>query len=62
MQIIPMHAIKDTADIERRCSEENSLRKVYEANMIIEGIEDVNEGRISDGKAVIDNIRSRYGL
>ena len=85
MQIIPMRALKDTVDIERRCSEENgpvfvtkngygclvvmdieyyerTLRKIYEAKMIIEGIEDVREGRISDGKAVIDNIRSRYGL
>ena len=85
MQIIPMRALKDTVDIERRCSEENGLvfvtkngygrlvvmdieyyertiRKIYEAKMIIEGIEDVKKGRVSDGKSVIDNIRSRYGL
>ena len=51
-----MHALKDTVDIERRCSEENgygrlvvmdieyyerTIRKIYEAKMIIEGIEDV---------------------
>lgn len=30
--------------------------------MIIEGIKDVKNGRVSDGKSVIDNIRSRYGL
>lgn len=85
MQIIPMRALKDTVDIERRCSEENgpvfvtkngygrlvvmdieyyerTIQKIYEARMIIEGLEDVNEGRISDGKSVIDNIRSKYGL
>lgn len=85
MQIIPMRALKDTVDIERRYSEENgpvfvtkngygrlvvmdieyyerTIRKIYEAKMIIEGIEDVKKGRVSDGKSVIDNIRSRYGL
>ena len=85
MQIIPMRALKDTVDIELRCSEENgpvfvtkngygrlvvmdieyyerTIRKIYEAKMIIEGIEDVKKGRVSDGKSVIDNIRSRYGL
>ncbi len=85
MQIIPIRALKDTVDIERRCSEENgpvfvtkngygclvvmnieyyekTMRKIYEAKMLTEGIEDVREGRISDGKAVIDNIRSKYGL
>ena len=85
MQIIPMRALKDTVDIERRCSEENgpvfvtkngygclvvmdieyyekTMHRIYEAKMIIEGLEDVREGRVSDGKAVIDNIRSKYGL
>lgn len=85
MQIIPMRALKDTVDIERRRSEENgpvfvtkngygrlvvmdieyyerTIRKIYEAKMIIEGIEDVKKGRVSYGKSVIDNIRSRYGL
>lgn len=85
MQIIPMRALKDTVDIERRCFEENgpvfvtkngygrlvvmdieyyerTIRKIYEAKMIIEGIEDVKKGRVSDGKSVIDNIRSRYVL
>lgn len=85
MQIIPMRALKDTVDIERRCSEENgpvfvtkngygrlvvmdieyyerTIRKIYETKMIIEGIEDVKNGRVSDGKSVIDNIRNRYGL
>ncbi len=85
MQIIPIRALKDTVDIERRCSEENgpvfvtkngygclvvmnieyyekTMRKIYEAKMLTEGIEDVREGRVSDGKAVIDNIRSKYGL
>ena len=85
MQIIPMRALKDTVDIERRCSEENgpvfvtkndygrlvvmdieyyerTIRKISEAKMIIEVIEDVKKGRVSDSKSVIDNIRSRYGL
>ncbi len=85
MQIIPMRALKDTVDIERRCSEENgpvyitkngygrlvvmdieyyekTMRRIYEAKMIIEGLEDVREGKVSDGKTVIDSIRSKYGL
>ncbi len=85
MQIIPMRALKDTVDIERRCSEENgpvyitkngygrlvvmdieyyekTMRRIYEAKMIIEGLEDVREGQVSDGKTVIDSIRSKYGL
>ena len=85
MQIIPMRALKDTVDIERRCSEENgpvyitkngygrlvvmdieyyekTMRRIYEAKMIIEGLEDIREGQVSDGKAVIDSIRSKYGL
>ena len=85
MQIIPMRDLKNTVEVERRCSEENgpvfvtkngygrlvvmdieyyerTIRKIYEAKMIIEGIEDVKKGRVSDGKSVIDNIRSRYGL
>lgn len=37
---------------------ERTIRKIYEAKMIIEGIEDVKKGRVSDGKS----IRSRYGL
>ncbi len=85
MQIIPMRALKDTVDIERRCSEENgpvyitkngygrlvvmdieyyekTMRRIYEAKMIIEGLEDAREGQVSDGKTVIDSIRSKYGL
>lgn len=85
MQIIPMRALKDTVDIERRCSEEQgpvfvtkngygrlvvmdieyyerTIQKLYEAKMIIEGIEDVKAGRTIDADTLVDNIRSKYGL
>lgn len=88
MQIIPMHALKDTVDIERRCSEEQgpvfvtkngygrlvvmdieyyerTMQKLYEAKMIIEGIEgieDVKASRTIDADTLVDNIRNKYGL
>ena len=41
---------------------EKSMRKMYEAQALIAGMEDVNAGRVKDGAAVIDGLRDRYGI
>ena len=85
MQIIPMRDLKNTVEVERRCSEENgpvfvtkngygrlvvmdidyyekTMRKVYEATTILDGLEDVRSGSTIDGDTAISNIRSKYGI
>ncbi len=85
MQIIPMRDLKNTVEVERRCSEENgpvfvtkngygrlvvmdidyyerTMRKMYEATTILDGLEDVRSGNIIDGDNAISNIRSKYGI
>lgn len=41
---------------------EKSMRKMYEAQALIAGMEDVNAGRVKDGAAVIDGLRGKYGI
>lgn len=41
---------------------EKSMRKMYEAQAMIAGMEDVNAGRVKDGTAVIDGLRDKYGI
>lgn len=41
---------------------EKSMRKMYEAQALIAGMEDVNAGRAKDGAAVIDGLRDKYGI
>lgn len=41
---------------------EKSMRKMYEAQALIAGMEDVNSGRVKDGAAVIDGLRDKYGI
>lgn len=41
---------------------EKSMRKMYEAQALIAGMEDVNTGRVKDGAAVIDGLRDKYGI
>lgn len=41
---------------------EKSMRKMYEAQALIAGMEDVNAGRVKDGVAVIDGLRDKYGI
>ena len=41
---------------------EKSMRKRYEAQALIAGMEDVNAGRVKDGAAVIDGLRDKYGI
>ena len=84
MQIIPRD-LKNTVEVERRCSEENgpvfvtkngygrlvvmdidyyerTMRKMYEATTILDGLEDVRSGNTIDGDNAISNIRSKYGI
>ena len=85
MKIIPMHDLKNTAEVERRCAEENgpvfvtkngygrlvvmdidyyekTMRKMYEAKTILDGLEDAKSGNTLDGDTAISNIRSKYGI
>lgn len=41
---------------------ERTMQKMYEAKIIMEGLEDVREGRTVDGKTAVHNIRSKYGI
>ncbi|MDO4383403.1 MAG: type II toxin-antitoxin system prevent-host-death family antitoxin [Eubacteriales bacterium] len=41
---------------------ERTMQKMYEAKLIMEGLEDVREGRTVDGKTAVHNIRSKYGI
>lgn len=41
---------------------ERTMRKMYEAQVIREGLEDLEAGRTVDGEAAIDNIRKKYGI
>lgn len=41
---------------------EKSMRKMYEAQALIAGMEDVNAGRVKDGAAVIGGLRDKYGI
>lgn len=41
---------------------ERTMQKMYEAKAIMEGLQDVKAGRLVDGNAAIDSIRSKYGI
>ena len=41
---------------------EKSMRKMYEAQALIAGMEDVNASRVKDGAAVIGGLRDKYGI
>lgn len=41
---------------------ERTMQKMYEAKLIMEGLEDVREGRTVDGTTAVHNIRSKYGI
>lgn len=41
---------------------EKTMRKVYEAKIILDGLEDVKSGNTVDGKSAVSNIRSKYGI
>lgn len=85
MQIIPIRELKNTVEIERRCSEANGpvfvtkngygrlvvmdidyyekiMRKMFEAKTILDGLDDVKNGKTVNGDTAISNIRSKYGI
>ena len=41
---------------------ERTMQALYEAKTVIEGLNDIKEGRTVDGEAAISNIRSKYGI
>lgn len=41
---------------------EKTMRKVYEAKIILDGLEDVKAGNTVDGKSAVSNIRSKYDI
>lgn len=41
---------------------EYTMQMIYEAKMIMEGLEDVQAGRIKDAEKVIADIREKYGI
>ena len=41
---------------------ERTMRKMYEAQALIAGMEDVEAGRTKDGVSVLQNMRDKYGL
>lgn len=41
---------------------ERTMRKIYEAQAIIAGMDDVNSGRVADGPSAIKELRDKYGI
>ena len=41
---------------------EKTMRKMYEAKIILDGLEDVKSGNTVGGKSAVSNIRSKYGI
>lgn len=41
---------------------ERTMRKMYEAQALIAGMEDVEASRTKDGVSVLQNMREKYGL
>lgn len=41
---------------------ERTMKKMYEAKALIDGIADVDVGRVVDGDSAIRDIRKKYGI
>ena len=41
---------------------ERTMKKMYEAKALIDGIADVDAGRVVDGDSAIRDIRKKYGI
>lgn len=41
---------------------ERTMRKMYEAKLINESLEDIKAGRVVDAEKAISDIRSKYGI
>ncbi len=41
---------------------ERTMKKMYEAKALIDGIADIDAGRVIDGDSAIRDIRKKYGI
>ena len=41
---------------------EKTMRKMYEAQALIAGLQDLESGQVRDGQTALDEIRQKYGL
>lgn len=41
---------------------EKTLKKMYEAKMLMEGMDDIREGRTIDGDKAINELRKKYDI
>lgn len=41
---------------------EETIKKMEEARMLLEGLEDLQNGRVKDASSVLKNMKERYGL
>lgn len=41
---------------------ERTMKKIYEAKAVMDGIQDLKAGLVQDGEYVIKNIRDKYGV
>ncbi len=41
---------------------EKTMRKMYEAQALIAGLQDLESGQVKDGQTALDEIRQKYGL
>jgi toxin-antitoxin system, antitoxin component, PHD family len=41
---------------------ESTIQKMEEARLLIEALEDVEEGRVLDGKEALLKLREKYGI
>ncbi len=41
---------------------ERTMQKMYEAQALIAGMEDVKSHRVMDGKTAIEKVRNKYGV
>ena len=41
---------------------QNTMNKLYEATALSKGISNLNEGKLTDGKAVMEEMRLKYGI
>lgn len=85
MIIIPMRDLKDTVEVEKKCTEANgpvfvtkngygrlvvmdidyyeqTMKKIYEAKQISEGLADIENGRVIDGDTVKQRMTEKYGI
>ena len=42
--------------------DERTMRKIYEARAIMDGLEDVKAGRTVDGEGAVRAVREKYGI